>query len=191
MSIIRIPSEEEAKKAFEGYALAVGKVAHAWNYLHEKLGQLFVVISGADRQVALSIWYSNNSDRTQRKVMQAAVLARADDRWPNQSAKEDLKWLLDRADDLAKDRNNAIHAPCSLFIGVSQDGGGAEMGAAYHHGNPLARRLVGKSLQREFEWSEACAEVLSRFTQRIEFAFNYPDRYSWPERPALPERQDA
>jgi hypothetical protein len=188
MPIIRMPSDEETKKAFEGYALAVGKVAHAWNFLHEKLGQLFVVISGADRQIALSIWYSNNSDQAQRKILKAAILACADGRWPTPSAKEDLKWLLDRADDLAKDRNNAIHAPCSLYIGGSQDGD-AEMGAAYHYGNPLARRLVGKSLQIEFEWSEACAEVLSRFTRGIEFALSYADRYSWPERPTLPDRR--
>jgi hypothetical protein len=32
---------EQTKKAFEEYALALGKVAHAWNYLHEKLGRFW------------------------------------------------------------------------------------------------------------------------------------------------------
>ena len=31
-------------------------------------------------------------------------------------APDDLKWLLDRVDKLASDRNNAIHAPCSLYL---------------------------------------------------------------------------
>ena len=41
IKIIKWPTDDEMKVAFEAYALALGKVAFSWNYLHEKLGQLF------------------------------------------------------------------------------------------------------------------------------------------------------
>jgi hypothetical protein len=63
--IVRPPTEEQVRAAFEAYTLAVGKVAHAWNYLQEKLGQLFAVITGADRAIALAVWYSTDNDRAQ------------------------------------------------------------------------------------------------------------------------------
>ena len=70
---IRFPTEEEVTAAFERYTTAVGKVAHSWNYLHEKLGQLFVVVLGAERALAMSAWYSIDSDRLQRKILMAII----------------------------------------------------------------------------------------------------------------------
>jgi hypothetical protein len=133
----RLPTNEETKAAFERYTLAVGKVVHAWNYLHEKLGQLFVVLSGSDRNIALAIWYSTFNDRAQRLMLRAAVIASGANRWPNPSAKDDMIWLLDHADDLAEQRNNAIHTPCSLYICGAKDRG-TEMGAAYFNGHPAS-----------------------------------------------------
>ena len=94
-SIVKWPTDSEAKTAFKSYTLALGKVAHAWNYLHEKLGQLFVVITGAERDMALAIWYSTDSDGTQRKMLEAAVAVNNSrwEQWPK--AKDDLAWLLD------------------------------------------------------------------------------------------------
>jgi hypothetical protein len=54
-NIVPWANVEETKKAFEAYVAAVGKVAHAWNYLHEQLGILFVAVSGLERNVGLSI----------------------------------------------------------------------------------------------------------------------------------------
>ena len=182
------PSDEERKAAFEAYTLAVGKVAHAWNYLHEKLGQLFVVVSGADRKIALAIWYSTDSDRAQRLMLRAAVAASGKDRWPSALlAPDDLKWLLDRADELAEQRNNVIHAPCSLYISPGTPVR-SELGASFLHGHPRARKLMGKKLLVEFDWCERFAETLSDFTQRVETGLAFSERYPWPERPRLPTR---
>jgi hypothetical protein len=67
--IVKIPTDQQIREAFEAYSMAVGKVAYAWNYLHERLGQLFAVVCATDREIALAIWYSTDSDRAQRLLM--------------------------------------------------------------------------------------------------------------------------
>jgi hypothetical protein len=176
------PSFEQTKEAFEAYVAAVGKVAYAWNYLHEKLALLFAVISGAEREVALTSWYSIMSDRRQRKMLHDAINATDSQRWnemPN--ALDDLEWLLENAQLLADHRNDAVHAPCSLYVG----GNGAEMGAAFFNGHPRAKKLMHTDLLVEFAWCEGYAEALSRFTQMLETAIVFPDRIEWPRRPEI------
>ena len=64
---ITVASEEEANAAFERYALSLGKVAHSWNLVHERLAEVFVIVVGAtDASISLSIWHSTENDRTQR-----------------------------------------------------------------------------------------------------------------------------
>ncbi len=186
--IVKVPTDEQIKVAFEAYTLAVGKVAHAWNYLHERLGQLFALLTGADRGIALAVWYSTDNDRAQRKMLRAAIAAAAPQRWASiPKAVTDLTWLLDRADEVSEHRNNAIHAPSSLYIGGSEDGG-SEMGASYFHGNPRAKKLIGKRLISEFDWCERFTETLSRFAQATESAIAFPSQYPWPALPRKPVR---
>jgi hypothetical protein len=185
-NIVPWANVEETKKAFEAYVAAVGKVAHAWNYLHEQLGILFVAVSGLERNVGLSIWYSVNSDRAQRDMLKAAVNATNSERSTKlPRAPDDLKWLLDRADALAEDRNNAVHAPCSLYLG----GNVSEMGASFFNGNPRAKKLMGKELLVEFAWCESYAETLSRFTGMLGTAIAFPDRFPWPQRTNILPRE--
>jgi hypothetical protein len=172
---------------FEAYVAAVGKVAHEWNHLHEQLGMLFAILSGVKREVALAIWYSVKSDRAQRDMLRAAVNATNPERSIKlPKAPDSLKWLLDRADEVAEARNNAVHAPCSLYLGGSV----SEMGASFRNGNPRAKNLVGKDLLVEFAWCEAYATTLSRFTPILAMAIVFPDRFEWPERPKIPSRED-
>ena len=186
-NIVRFSTFEETKKAFDAYVAAVGKVAYAWNYLHEELGKLFVVVGGAEREVALSIWYSVRNDGAQREILRAAVNATNSERSERlPKAPDDLKWLLDRANDLADARNNAVHAPCSLYIG----GTGSEMGPAFSNGNPRTKKLMGKELLVEFAWCERYAETLSRFTRMLGIAIALPERYQWPERPKILSPED-
>jgi hypothetical protein len=80
-------------------------------------------------------------------MLKAAVCATNSERSTKlPKAPDDLKWLLDRAEEVADARNNAVHAPCSLFLGGSV----SEMGASYFDGNPRAKRLMGKELLVEF-----------------------------------------
>ena len=186
--VVRWPTDDETKAAFEAYTLAVGKVSYAWNYLHEKLGQLFVVVNGAEREVALAIWYSTDSDRTQRNMLKAANAGSSKNRWPlAPQAKDEIAWLLDRAESLADARNNAVHAPATLLVGPWSEGN-AVMGAAFMAGHARAKKLVGKDLLAEFAWCERYAEALTMFTQKVQTAICFAERYPWPERPSLPTR---
>jgi hypothetical protein len=172
--------------ALDAYTTAVGRVAHAWNYLHEQLGALFAAVTGMKRNVAFSIWYSVKSDRAQREMLKAAVNATNSERSKQPEAPDDLKWLLDRAEELAEARNIAVHAPCSLYLGESVSG----VGPSYLNGNPLAKRLMGKELLVEFAWCEGYAQTLIQFTRIIGLAIALPDRYQWPERPKILSREN-
>ena len=186
--IVKWPTLEEAAAAFEEYALAVGKVAYAWNYLHERLGELFVVVSGAEQAIALAIWYSTKSDRVQRDMLQAAVNANPG-RWETfPKALADLEWLLKCADEVAEARNNVVHAPVSFYIGAREHGG-SEVVAAYWAGNPRAKRLRGKRLLVEFDWCERYSEILSRCSDQLVAAISYPDVNQWPDQPSKPTRK--
>jgi hypothetical protein len=103
-------------------------------------------------------------------------------------APADLKWLLDRVDEVAEHRNNAVHAPCTLYVGGGEDGG-SEMGAAFFNGNSRARKLMGKRLLVEFDWCERYAENLSVFAQKLTTAITFSERYPWPNRPSKPTRK--
>jgi hypothetical protein len=118
-------TDQEQTHAFQQYALVVGRLSHAWNDLHLKLGELFASLIGADdEEVALAVWYSTENDRAQRNMLRATVEASRPDRWKETpKAPEEVKWVLDRVDNqLADARNNAIHAPCALYVGGSRDG---------------------------------------------------------------------
>ena len=117
-NIITMPSDDEMKVAFETYALALGKVAFAWNFLHERLGRLFQTVMEAHGEMAKAVWYSTDNDRAKQYMFKAAVAASRPDRWGSQTQKagEDLTWLIDRVIELGEARNNAVHAPALIMI---------------------------------------------------------------------------
>jgi len=180
---------DEAQEAFEAYALALGQVAYTWNYLQDQSGQLFVVVTGMDDRIALSVWYSSDNDRVQRNMLKAAIFASNKDRWlPRfQTARDDMLWLVQCADALSDQRNNAIHAPTTMVTMRA----GREMVAsisAYLNGHPRARRLWGKRLLTEFSWCAETADSLSAFTRQATLALR-GGPMPWPDKPALPIRR--
>ncbi|HLG85991.1 MAG TPA: hypothetical protein VKZ79_02220 [Alphaproteobacteria bacterium] len=185
--ILNLPTDEELRAAYAEYIAAVGAVAHVWNYLHEQLGQLFSLVMGGDYNRTLAVWYAIPDDRQQRKLLRAALEASAKDRWKPRlpKARRHLFWLLQETDDLADRRNDAIHAPCSIYVG--EDGHG--MGPAFFNGNPRARKLKGRNIVQEFTWCSARAEQLSQFAERARSALISED-FAWPSRPAPPECGD-
>lgn len=187
--IVRWPSEEETKIAFETYALAVGKVAHSWNYLHEKLSSLYATVCGGNRKIALSVWHAVANERTQQLMLKAAVLAAPEEGWAIQhpKSKNDLDWLCEKVRNLGDQRNNAIHAPCILSIGA--DGSRMIPAPPILSDHIRAKNLRGKEILVEFDYVEKWAERLSIFAQVAESALlskNYP----WPDKPEKPVRLD-
>jgi hypothetical protein len=105
----------ETREAIEAYSVAVGLVVYEWNDLHEKLARRFALVREGDRRETLAEWYAIRSDTRQRERFRCAIAETTSGRWKTSPrAPDDLKWLLNRADKLAGDRNNAIYAPCSL-----------------------------------------------------------------------------
>ena len=191
---------EQVDPAFAEYHLAVGKVARAWNTLHEDLGRLFVTVSGSDKvwtepraiKVALAIWYAAGSDRVQRDILRAVVNANSD-RWEKRpKALADLKWLLKCADEVADARNTAVHAPVSIYIG-DWGADNTEIWPAYFAAeHPRIKRLDaknlhGKRLIAEFEWCQEYAWTLIGFIQKLQSVVS--GGRPWPDRPPIPTRK--
>ena len=184
MAVIVPPTDDEVQRQFDAYCLALGKVAHAWNYLFEKLGLLFRIVAGGNPHVADAIWYAPESDRTKLKMLREAISTPGQTSWwlPEfPTAQKDIIWLLDRVGDHIDRRNTAIHAPCTLRT----DADGTAMAASFN-GHLLAKKLWGKEILVEFDWCERWSEELSRFAVAMERALHDRQR-AWPSRPGKPD----
>jgi hypothetical protein len=106
----------ETREAIGAYCVAVDLVVYEWNDLHEAGAAVRSRPRG--RQAGtLKEWYGIRSDARQRERLRCAITETTSGRWKKSPrALDDLNWLLDRADKLASDRNDAIHAPCSLYL---------------------------------------------------------------------------
>jgi hypothetical protein len=135
------------------YVAALGRVAHSWNYLQEALGQLFCGVTGLETGVGEAIWHSTTNDRAQREMLRAAVLASTHERISTKlpKAKDDIIWLLDKANGVAEQRNNAIHAPMSLILGKEE----IELHPLSYHGNPRAHKLIGRDIWDDSDMIDA------------------------------------
>ena len=183
--VLATPSEELARLHFEAYALALGKVAHAWNYLFESLGRLFVPIAGGNPHVATAIWYAPDSDRTKVDMLKEAISTPGQQPfWLPEfpAAKDDILWMIEKVKNLTDLRNNVIHAPCVLRT----DRDGTAMSASFN-GHGRAKKLWGKEILVEFDYCERWAESLSRFTLAMARAL-YDRHLAWPGRPGKPDR---
>jgi hypothetical protein len=88
-------------------------------------------------KIALAIWYTPHSDRTQRDMLTAAINETLDEKWARYSptAKADILALVSEADSVADRRNDAIHAPVSLAIDKRK----LVIIPLYFHGNPYSK----------------------------------------------------
>jgi predicted trehalose synthase len=106
MATISTPSPDRIEKVVEPYAREVGKLVASWNTLHERLGELFsAVLSKGHPGIGSAIWYSTQNDRAQREMLRAATEAAAAEGTVTQQARDEIKWLLDRTNELANERN--------------------------------------------------------------------------------------
>jgi hypothetical protein len=184
MATIIPPLPDRIEKVLDPYAREVGKLVASWNQLQERLGELFWTIVRRDRPgIALAIWYATKSDRAQRDMLRAAIEASPTEGSLTEQSKSDIKWLLDRSEELANQRNDAIHAPIAFY--TDQDG--TRLMTEYFFGNPRAANLRDKNLAEEFSWYEKRATVLSGFALRCAACLRNA-HFPWVERPRLPNR---
>jgi hypothetical protein len=179
-------SDEASWEAVSAYISAVGMVAHAWNRLHEKLGQLFVrIVEAPNSKIASAIWYAPFSDRNQRELLAAAIEACNDEFWKRlpRTAKADLKSLLTKINTLGFKRDDAVHAPV-LF----DDAGTPVIVADFLSGHRRAKNLVGKDLLVEFDYLKRYAEALTDCAEQFTEALS-AENAPWPNIPPAPDRK--
>ena len=180
---VTLPTHEKRQEAYDAYALAVGRVSGAWNFLHQTLGELFAVVIGGDAELVLAAWRSCENDRAQREMLRAAIKAASSKHWKQTpKAPDDLLCILGRVDTALSDvRNDAIHALVSLHIGAEI----VEVNVALHTVGKRERKLLdkaarGKKLLDEFAKCEQEVDALSVFVRRATAALAEPDRQEWP-----------
>src|SRR5205085_2070057 len=130
--------------AAQKYTSAVGRIALAWNNLHEKLGEIFVTLLFArNRTIGRAVWYKPTNDRQQRELLIAVIEAAQPQLWEKLPARAqaDLLEFLKKVNVLGYKRDDAIHAPV-LF----DDEGEPRIIADFLSDYRRAKNLVGKDL---------------------------------------------
>lgn len=182
-NVIRTPSNAELEKLFEPYGVELGKLVYAWNLLQGSLCEVFSILAPPAR-VAEAVWHSTQNDRTQREMLRSAAKAIHGTRHVANLPKmqEDVVWLVNRANSLADQRNDAIHAPLSFTITPEE----IRLEPPIVGGNPRAAKLKGKDLLNEFRLCRERADVLTCFARNLSYAIQRGPRQPWPKRPSLP-----
>lgn len=185
----KLPSAEEINaitKALQSYFIALGRVAHSWNHLHEELGKVFCAVAGLDLSVGMAIWHKLRSDFSQREILQGAITAKVSDTdWDlaHPGALNGVTFLLTETQSLSDKRNDAIHAPCHVLPGATE----FEITPISYFGNPRARKLIGKDILSEFDWYERWANAIKSHATEVRLAID-SGTHTWPKKPDRPTR---
>ena len=182
---------------FRPYVTALGQFALAWNDLQETLGSLFWTLM-SPRPVegaffyheSLFVWNAVKSDRIQREMLKAAVNHLITD-WERPKLVGEANWLIDRANELADWRNDAIHFPLIVLAKELGAVSGRNVRPANYQFNPRAISLTKREdLLAEFRFCRDYAITLADYAHLIDLALiNSQIGRQWPERPQLPKRK--
>jgi hypothetical protein len=91
-------------------------------------------------------------------MLRAAILSSDTTKW-HPKAKDDLIWASNKADILSDAKNDAIHAPASLYFEEDREGQ-SMMRPAFSHGHPRAKKFERK------EAAEVMAAVITSKSPR-------------------------
>lgn len=198
------------ERSYKPYVLGIGQLALAWNDLHEKLGDIFVVVmegnTAADNhdvtyQLA-AVWSAASSDRTKREMLKAAVASpRALEGGPFPKLQDDISWLLGQAMKLEDRRNDIIHAPLFSLVDPGTNVSlvaqyfalqvGAEVIPNLMLQNTRATKLVDKNpkgqMLADFRWCRDSILALRDYASLITLGITV-DQRAWPDRPQMPSR---
>jgi hypothetical protein len=146
-------------------------------------------------------WNALNSDRDKRRLLRAAaahLTVTETEKFPKFAA--DVKWILDRADELEDMRNNVVHSPLMLISSkkhrwaLSPPAGTPDyIVPEWLLGNRRAVNLrqlllADKKLLAEFRWCRDAILVCRDFAVHINRSWTSV-AYPWPRRPSLPPRK--
>jgi hypothetical protein len=192
MSSPPVPPSSAMDKAFEPYALEIGFLLREWNDLQEMLSNLFVSVLGfKDGTLSLAIWHVVPVDRFQRAMLRAAaahIFAPPDSQSEptrvqreNAEILEEINWILDSADALGRQRDDAAHLPMALLLAQP-----LRFIAHHFHGHPIGKKLRDKEDLVEFRLYRERAATLRVYANRIEQYLRGGRHWTLPRRPAWP-----
>jgi hypothetical protein len=184
--------ESYTGKEFRPYALAIGQAALAWNGLHEALAMLFwTLLGGGFIDTAAGVWNSAGFDRARRGMVRGALdgtTERARIQHPKMMS--DIKFLLDRADELENARNDVVHTP---LYRLHRWGGMIPRTAETALPDVIFRNARALNIAKkqdilaEFRWCRKQGAALRQYAMRLDRALTSQGA-AWPKRPILPNR---
>jgi hypothetical protein len=180
------PSARPFDKRFEPVAREIGFLLRDWNYLQEKLSDLFVtLVVPKDEGLARAIWYAVGNDHYQREMLRGAATHVFGSTSTDQQAKDnaailaDINWIIEKSKALGSQRATTVHAPLAPLLDEP-------FGFIAHHlsGNPFAKKLQGKDLLSEFKLYHARALLLHDYAEKITEWLRDGRSWPFPKRPA-------
>jgi hypothetical protein len=200
----RYRADKYTERQFEPYVRAIGRLALAWNALHELLGSTFVALTSGGPDVEFQkefqsrqAWNSLRADLAQRQMLKAVVThATMEQRSAFPRLVSDVNWLIEKVNGLSVSRNDAIHSPLILITAGKSILHWALRGPDYvapdtAGGNEKALRLEKKELLAEFNRCYRLTLSYRDYTMKLNWALYR--RHPWPDRPflQLPQRKSA
>ena len=135
------------EKLWNEHALAIGRIALAWNTLQETLAEIFAdLFDRKDWQLAITAWQSLTSDVAQQEMLRAVAKER---HGATSKAYEEVNWLLEKLKQhTSHQRNFGIHTPFMILHELDKS---IHVIPHAHTGNRRARAL---SLSRKDAFKE-------------------------------------
>jgi hypothetical protein len=178
----------EHQKLWNEHAMAVGKIAMAWNSLQETLAEVFAdIFTRSEWKLAIAAWHSLTSDVAQQEMLRAVAKEKFG---PDSRSYSEISWLLEKLKQHSShQRNFGVHTPFMILHKLDQS---VHVLPHTHTGNRKAAALAtsGKDVLKEFAEYEQEIRKLVSFAMGIKYNIS-PVRSgpeSWPERPQLRSR---
>jgi len=170
----------------DAHALAIGKIAMAWNEYHSILGELYsdLFTHGRNWQLALAAWHSIPSDKTQRDMLRK--VAELKFKTSSRELKE-INWLLEKTNEVVSvQRNIGLHT--LLWSFVADDG--KHLILPIVSNDRTAKALANTKVLHEYIHYEKQIRKMLSFAVGLQFALSprRKGKKQWPERPALSKR---
>lgn len=178
----------DGEKLWNEHALAMGKIAIAWNAFQEVLAEMYGnLFERADWDLAMVSWHALVSDVSQQDMLRAASKKKYGD---DSKAYKEINWMLEQTKQaLSHQRNFGVHTP---FFVLNKLDNTTDVVPNYLMGNRKAAAFhaSGKDALKEFAEYESQIRKLTSFAFGLLFTLS-PVRIgpeSWPERPQLQSR---
>jgi hypothetical protein len=179
-------------KSFAPIAKEIGFLLRDVNDLQDLLKMLFMAfVQPLSEETVNAIWHPITNDRMQRAILLKTAAVALPFQSPrmerdlaeaNEYIYKEIKWIVDRANDLNSQRDAAAHAPVAPLIESTWT-----WIANIFSGHPRARELHGKPLLKEFRLYRERTAILYRYAHEWESYIRMGRQTRMPRKPQWPD----